>query len=165
MTAMHIIEISKKDRVPDAEGLDIVHGVADLKIAVRAVRVIQVYILEGALSGARLKRIAENILVDPVIEDYKILKMKTLPVRKRFRDSEKSDWSVLKTFHHGVTDNVGMTALEAIRNLGTAGVESVSTGKRYLIAGPLAFGDARKIADRLLANPLIESCVIEKLRV
>ena len=162
---MFLIEITKKENVPDAEGNDTLHGIADLQIAAESVRVDQVYLLEGRLKPSELKHIAEMALVDPIIEDYSIRKIDSLPAGRKFPGSEKSSWSVLKTFHHGVTDNVGQTTLEAIRNLGVRNVDSVMTGKRYRISGgTLSFDDAGKIASRLLANPLIESFVIEKIR-
>jgi phosphoribosylformylglycinamidine (FGAM) synthase PurS component len=162
---MYLIEVSKKDRVTDAEGNDARHGIADLQLRAETVRVDQVYMLEGRLAAGDLRRIAESVLTDPIIEDFTVRKAAALPKQRPFRDAEKGPWSVLKTFHHGVTDNVGQTTLEAIRNLGIGPVAAVTTGKRYRIGGPLPFGDARKIATRLLANPLIESCVIEKDRM
>jgi len=159
---MHIIEIAKKDRVPDAEGADTRQGIADLRIETSAVRVNQVYLLEGGLTASDLKHIAENVLVDPVIEDAVIRRNASLPKQKSFRDSDKAQWSVLKTFHHGVTDNVGHTTLEAIRNLGMKKVGSVITAKRYRISGRMSFAEIRGLSTRLLSNPLIESCVIEK---
>jgi len=159
---MHIIEIAKMDGVPDAEGGDARHGIADLGIEVPDVRVDQVYLLEGSMSAADLKRVADKVLLDPIIETAVIRKGASLPRQRRFKDSVRAEWSVLKTFHHGVTDNVGQTTLEAIHNLGTKNVVSVMTAKRYRVSGRIPFSDISKIATRFLSNPLIESCVIEK---
>ena len=57
-----------------------------------------------------------------------------------------------------ILDPQGQAVANALPRLGVAGVESVRIGKRIEIqfAGDADLDQARDIADRLLANPVIE---------
>ena len=59
-------------------------------------------------------------------------------------------------FRPGVTDAVGETALKGSRDLGVAGIESVDTGRGYILAGSLIRSQVDTICRRLLANDVIE---------
>lgn len=65
-----------------------------------------------------------------------------------------------------ILDPQGQAVANALPRLGVTGVESVRIGKRIEIdfAGEADLDHARQIADKLLANPVIEDftlCVVE----
>jgi phosphoribosylformylglycinamidine synthase len=76
-------------------------------------------------------------------------------------------FSVLVEVHlrHGIADPQGATIERALPALGLSGVTGVRSGKafRFEIAAPdeaSALAQATVVADRLLANPVIEESVV-----
>ena len=76
-------------------------------------------------------------------------------------------FSVLVEVHlrHGIADPQGATIERALPALGLTGVTGVRSGKafRFEIAAPdeaSALAQATVVADRLLANPVIEESVV-----
>jgi phosphoribosylformylglycinamidine (FGAM) synthase PurS component len=159
---MFSIEIFKKKEIPDAEGNDVLASIRDFKINAETVRVGQYYILEGSPTPVELERIARDILLDPVIEEFSIQSV-SLPVQEKIDADAHGPWEVLKLFHFGVTDNVGETTLNAIKEAGITTVSHVMTGKKYRIGPDLALKHIKEISARILANAIIESCTFRKI--
>ena len=72
-------------------------------------------------------------------------------------------------FKPGVLDPQGETIKHALFNLGYRGVETVRTGKLFWVeleseAVENALQTARQLADKLLANPVIENFKVEPNR-
>jgi phosphoribosylformylglycinamidine synthase len=61
-----------------------------------------------------------------------------------------------------ILDPQGQAVANALPRLGVAGVQSVRIGKRIEIefAGAADLGQAQEIADKLLANPVIEEFTV-----
>ena len=61
-----------------------------------------------------------------------------------------------------ILDPQGQAVANALPRLGVVGVESVRIGKRIEIdfAGPVDLARAEEIADKLLANPVIEDYAV-----
>jgi phosphoribosylformylglycinamidine synthase II len=144
------IEVGFKKGVRDALGEKVRRRIVEhLRINVDEVTTIDVYIVEGNLSRAEIRQIAEGPLTDPVIQKYGINR----GLAAAF------DWLIEVGFRPGVTDNVGRTATEAIRTLlgnGAGKTARVYTSRQYVIRGRIRREEAERIASGLLANELIE---------
>lgn len=107
-----------------------------------------IFLIKGTLSPANLQKVARELLVDPVTQDFYAGK-RALP---------RGAVSVEVWFKDGVTDTVGETARKGMADLGIAGEFSVSTAKRYLLYGKnISKKKTEAIATRLLANEVIQT--------
>ncbi|MDI6776521.1 MAG: AIR synthase-related protein [Syntrophales bacterium] len=144
------IEIGFKEGVRDALGEKVRRRIVEhLQIHIDEVETIEVYTIDGQLTGEELKKVATGPLSDPIIHDFAI----NMGLADRF------DWLIEVGFKPGVTDNVGKTAREAIELLlgkPSEHLAGVYTSRQYVIRGPIGRTDAEKIASALLANELIE---------
>ncbi|WP_371803843.1 AIR synthase-related protein [Candidatus Lokiarchaeum ossiferum] len=124
---------------------DIIH---DLNISdVSKVEVINVYTIEGGnLTREELNFLGKEVFSDPIVENFEI-------------DQQLATvfpGSILEVgFKPGVTDNVGMTAVEAIKDAIGKDVKAVYSSKQYLLHG-VEPKTAEIIAKDLIANQLIE---------
>jgi len=148
------IEVGFKEGIRDALGEKIKKRISeDLGIEAREVKTIDVYTIDAALSNEQLNFLGENLFSDPVIQEFSIQE----PLAKDF------DWLVEVGFKPGVTDNVGKTTKEAIKDvlkIEFGKNEAVYTSKQYLISGErLTKENIERIARDLLANELIQRWV------
>lgn len=144
-----IAVVIRKD-VVDAVGEGLRGDILDLGIGgVERVRFVRLYALHGALSATDLDRITAGLLADPVTQEHLEIIDAGLPVAP-------GEWGVEVWLRPGVTDAVGETALKGSRDLGVEGIESVDTGRGYILAGPLVRTQVDAICRRLLANDVIE---------
>ncbi len=151
----HRIEVGFKEGIRDALGEKIKKRInEDLGIEVREVKTIDVYTIDAALSNEQLNFLGENLFSDPVIQEFSVQE----PLAKDF------DWLVEVGFKPGVTDNVGKTTKEAIKDvlkIEFGKNEAVYTSKQYLISGEkLNQKDLERIARDLLANELIQQWIV-----
>lgn len=151
-----VIQIGFKKKVADVAGNSVRKRIIeDLKIAgVEAIRTIDVYTIDKALSKAQLIVIKRE-LTDPVIQISSL--------NKPLARAGDFDWLVEVGYKPGVTDNVGKTAMEAIEDM--LGVkfqdgEAVYTSRQYLFKGELSREEIVRICRDLLANELIERWTI-----
>lgn len=144
------IEVKYKDNVPDPIGNSVKKRIHDfLGINVDNVLTVDCYNIDYDLSDEEIEKLSKNILCDPIIQTYSY---KT-PLAKDFT------FAVEVGFRPGVTDNVAKTAAEAIHDL--LGINTtVFTSKQYLINGNITKEQATTIANKLLANDLIEKAII-----
>ncbi|MCY3771470.1 MAG: phosphoribosylformylglycinamidine synthase subunit PurS [Gemmatimonadetes bacterium] len=144
------IAVANRKDVVDAVGESLRGDILDLGInGVERVRHVRLYTLHGELSTAELDRITTGLLADPVTQEHLKIDAAGLPV-------ESGQWGVEVWFRQGVTDAVGETALKGSRDLGVTGIESVDTGRGYILGGPLDRPQIDTICRRLLANDVIE---------
>lgn len=163
---MYIVEITRKNGIFDPEAKDALHGILDLKIQADDVKVSQVYIISGKIKTTEAKAIAEKVLLDPIIENFKVSAY-TPEENIPYPSQEKGSWEILKLFQQGVTDNVGETTLSMIHNLKFKNVDTVHTGKKFIIrngTSGLTYSDAEKAGLRVLANTIIETINIRKIK-
>ncbi len=149
------IEVGFKRGVRDAIGESVRKRIReDLSIALKEVRVINIYTIDAYSSKEQLKILGENLFADPVTQEFSIDK----PLAKDF------NWLLEIGFKPGVTDNVGKTAKEAIGDISKEKFkpgEAVYTSKQYLISGKeLKRENIDNIAKNLLANDLIQHWLI-----
>ena len=153
------IEVALKDGLVDATGLALESDIRDHGIdAIRGVRVVQVYLIEGDLEPAAATRIARDQIVDPVAEVFRV--DDPLPVPDPPHETNGHgpapvhEIKVIKK--PGVTDPVGESARRQLQTLGTE-VAAVRTARRVFLYGELDEAAQREIAERILSNPLIET--------
>ncbi len=148
------IEVSTYDKWRDSRGESVKKQIHNfLKLPVDKVRTRDVYTLSSDITRGEASKIAAE-LSNPVLQ--KGIVGETA--------GTGCDWLIVVGFRPGVTDNVGRSAHEAIgdiigRNLRED--EFVFSSVEYLINGKsLDKNDAETIANKLLANELIETIAI-----
>jgi phosphoribosylformylglycinamidine synthase len=144
------VEIKNKPGVFDAVGEGIKKDILDLNISgVEAVKTIDVYILEGKIGESEIKRICQELLADPITQDYRY--------NGTFEEKNQKGLYVVEISHRpGVMDPVEESARKGVRDLGISGINSVKTAKKYLIRGDVVSDDLRTIAEKLLYNKVIQ---------
>jgi phosphoribosylformylglycinamidine synthase len=151
------IEVSVKARFPDPEGDRLEKDIRDIGIpTVKQARVSDVYLLEGELNEAEVIKIGQELLADPVVEDFS---WGEGPLSLL----EGGDTHVIEVaYNPGVTDPVAGSVGKAIRDLSIATVTSVKTARKYSIRGDLSERDLQSIRDKLLVNSLIQHVVTKR---
>ena len=153
---VHRIEVAIKPGVLDSAGKELKRAIVeDLALDVDSVRTVKVFTIEADLNGTELRRLGEGLFADPIVEHFTI----NQPIATDF------DWLIEVGFKPGVTDNVGKTSLEGMRDMFGRSFnegEGVYTSKQYLLRTKLEREDIERTASGLLANSLIERWVIRK---
>ena len=157
MSLLFRIEVSVKAGFPDPEGDRLEKGIRDIGITtVRQARVSDVYLLEGELDEAEVGRIGQELLADPLVEDFS---WGEGPLSR----IEGGDTHVIEVaYNPGVTDPVEESIGKAIRDLGIATVTSVKTARKYSLRGDLSEETLQSICDKLLVNSLIQHAVMKR---
>jgi len=151
------IEVSVKASFPDPEGDRLEMDIRDIGITtVKQARVSDVYLLEGELDEAEVTKIGQELLADPVVEDFS---WGEGPLSR----IEGGDAHVIEVaYNPGVTDPVKESVGKAIRDLGIATVTSVKTARKYSLRGELSEETLQSICDKLLVNSLIQHVVTKR---
>jgi|Deesub1362B_J571_1020462.scaffolds.fasta_scaffold00265_3 phosphoribosylformylglycinamidine synthase len=138
------IEVGFKERIIDARGEKTKRRIIeDLGIRIEKVKTADVYTILGELEEEEIRKICEELFCDPLIQEYSINE----PLNR------EHDWIVEIGFKPGVTDNVGKTSEEGIKDLIGKSVR-VFTSTLYFLKG-VSRDEAERIAKELLANELI----------
>ena len=152
---IHRIEIRPKEGFgnPHAEG--VFSEIKELGIeSVEGVRSARLFFLVGDLSADDARRVGEELLGDPVVEEFKLGDSE--PDAKDRGGGAADPEAVIEVhLRPGVMDPVAASTEGAIRDMGLD-VDSVCTGRRYELSGRISTPDRRIIATKLLANPVIE---------
>jgi phosphoribosylformylglycinamidine synthase len=141
---IHRIEVTAAPGHADPKADALRRDASALGMTLTSARTSQVYLIEAALSAAQVRTVGEQLLADPVTEQF------------RLGASPATPNAQLVEVHPlpGVMDPVAQSVQTAIREL--VGVEArVSTGWRYDLAG-IDGAHADTLASRLLANPVIQ---------
>jgi len=151
---IHRIEIKTKEGFSDPHAAGVHHQIAELGInSVSAVRSVRLFFLIGELSADDARRIADDLLIDPVIDEYDLA---TGGRRAAQAVSRPAGAGVIEVhLKGGVMDPVAASCVQAIRDMGLP-IEAVRTARRYELSGELSEERKRTIATKLLANPVIE---------
>jgi phosphoribosylformylglycinamidine synthase len=146
------IEIRNKRGVFDPFGTGVKKDIEDLGIVgVKRVSTSQVFIISGDISIEDAHRIAQELLTDPITQEYKIgegLRVKGEGLRV-----------VEIAYNPGVMDPVEESTKKAIKDLGISGVESVKTERKYFIEGKITEAQFKTICEKLLYNKVIQHVV------
>ncbi len=146
------VEVREKDGFYDALGESVRRDILDLGFgkSVKEVKTVQVYLLSGQLDGIDIKRICENLLIDPVTQDYSC----------DGSIHDEKDFKVVEVaYNPGVMDPVEESAIKAILDLGIDGIRTVRTAKKYLIKGSLSHNEINSIAEKIIYNKVIQHLV------
>ena len=158
------IEVIHKEDCKDPDGLSALADIRDLGIeAVQEVHAIDVFLVDGHLSLDDARKLAEDLFLDPVVQQYRICGP----------DQETWDWAEGGEVHTievkrktGVMDPVEQSALKGAADLGLAdSIESVRTAEKYLLKGDLSSQQLDQIAWKTLANDTIEEVHIDEPEV
>jgi len=147
---MDIIEVRNKQGVSDVFGHDVRKSIKEMGIqGIEEAFASELYGFEGSSGDDELRYIAENILVDSVIQEYFL---------NGENQSAGEGGFVIDIFYKkGVTDSVADTVKTAVRNAGIKTDIAVSTGKRYYLTGGVTGEEIESVCMKLLANPLIQN--------
>ena len=153
--ARYKIETSTKKDLLDARGKEVEKDILDLGISkVKSVRYSQVYCLEGEIDKDKIGKIVHRLLIDPVTQDSIINQIDG--IEGKGNTSKDGDFVIEVYYKKGVTDAVGDSVKKGIEDLSIDGIQSAQTGHKYVISGALKKDDVSKIAERLLANKVVQ---------
>ncbi|MFH1478896.1 MAG: phosphoribosylformylglycinamidine synthase subunit PurL [Candidatus Omnitrophota bacterium] len=146
------IEIYNKRGVFDPFGSGVKKDILDLGInSVKQVTQSRVFIISGNVSKEDVDRIAGELLIDPITQNYRLLEKSKL--------KEQGARVVEVAYNPGVMDPVEESTIRAIKDLGIYSVDSVTTEKRYFIKGDLTDSEFKVICEKLLYNKVIQHVV------
>lgn len=152
------IEVAEKEGFYDAIGRSVKHDIRDLRIncRIKEVKTVQVYLLDGRIDEYSVKKICENLLIDPITQKYSY----------RGNVLDERPFKVVEVaYNAGVMDPVEDSASKAIGDLGISGVDTVKTAKKYLIKGNLSYSQIHSIAEKILYNKVIQHAVKGKSEI
>lgn len=137
----------------DVEGMRIAADAADLGLSGPwRIAASRGFLVEGTLTRDELRRAAEAVLVDPVVETFTI---------RPGRDAWDGPGAVVHVLPKpGVTDPEGHSARTILRDLGFD-AQDVRTIRTYRIAGPAEA--LPRLIRRVLANDAVEQAVVGSL--
>jgi phosphoribosylformylglycinamidine synthase len=155
----------------DGRAVELLGRIAQLKVAdVEGVRIDTLYFLRSAsddaagdaLTAADVQRIAEELLVDPVVEAYR---WRPVAVTDTDDDDATDVGHVVEvSYRPGVTDPVAKHLLKRARLLGVEGLAAVTTGTRYTFDGDLTPEALHTIAQGVLCNDVIQTYALGPMR-
>lgn len=151
------IEVKDKEGVFNSSCEGLKAEIKDFGLGeVQDVRIKNVYFLIGSLTQQEARRIAEELLIDSIIQEYKIFAENETPLIPE-------GYSPLQIIYKpGVMDPVEESTLKGIRDLGINSVSSVRTAKKYLFKGTLSRNTLLGLAEKLFYNKLIQSVLPEE---
>jgi phosphoribosylformylglycinamidine synthase II len=151
------IEVSVKAGFPDPEGDRLEMDIRDIGItAVKQARVSDVYLLEGELDEVEVRKIGQELLADPVVEDFS---WSEGPLSR----IEGGNAHVIEVaYNPGVTVPLEESVGKAIHDLGIATVTSMKTARKYSLRGDLSEETLQSICDKLLVNSLVQHVVTKR---
>lgn len=151
------IEVKNKTNILDPVGAGIKRDIIDLGInTVNDVKMVQVYVLEGDLTAQDVKKIADELLADLIIQTSIYGKIDD----KKFQIKPQNSHHVIEVaYNPGVMDPWEESTRKGICDLGISNLNSVKTGRKYLIHGELNKQQIDLIGDKLLYNKVIQHIV------
>jgi phosphoribosylformylglycinamidine synthase len=161
----HCIEVFWRTAEPDGRAVDLSLQIAQIGIErVQSVRVSELTFIRGDLSAAEVERLADELLVDPIVEGYRWWSGRTVAALQARRSADQgADLSVEVGYRPGVTDPVADRLRRRTRTLGIGSVEAAATGTRYVFTGHLSERDLREIAEQVLCNDVIQTYTLGPL--
>ncbi len=152
------IEVSNQKGFPDKHGEHVCHDVKDIGIAgVSKVRYCTVYKIDGDVTGLDVTRIASELLIDPITEEYAA---DTLEAAGKIKPA-KGEHIIEVWLKNGVTDTVAESVQKAVKDLGINAPLKVKTGHKFTVVGSAAVSTVKQIAEKLLANPMVQEYSIQ----
>ncbi|KPK43105.1 MAG: phosphoribosylformylglycinamidine synthase, partial [Phycisphaerae bacterium SG8_4] len=134
-------------------GQSVLEDIKELGISVvQAVQSAKVFLIEADFDEDFAKRLARELLADPVCEEYYI---------GRSGPPAGLAKATLIEVHlkSGVTDPVAESVMTAVADMGVE-AEHVRTARKYVLLGEIGPQQIETIAKKILSNDCIEDCVI-----
>ena len=164
------IEVFTKEHFTDSIGNEIASEVEHVGItSVDEIRMVQVYLVEGDLSGEDIERVCSELLIDGLTQDYICIDgppnqpdgEQAGEIKYGTKWQGNNVHTIEVTRKRGVMDPVDSTVVKGIKDLGLI-ARSVKTAKRFLLAGKITTDQLETIASKVLANKIIEDVFIDK---
>jgi phosphoribosylformylglycinamidine synthase subunit PurS len=151
-----IIEVCSKKKVPDVFGQEVRRSIEETGISkIKDVLTSELYCFEGVLKRRELVRIAEDILVDPISQEFLL--------NNEGAGRRAGVYRIVDIFYkNGVTDTVAETIMVALKDAGMTSVVSAATGRRYYLKGNLSDSEVKSICINVLMNPSIQDYSVLK---
>ncbi|NLG11719.1 MAG: hypothetical protein GX554_01625 [Elusimicrobia bacterium] len=154
MIKRYLIEVHNKKDILDVFRKGMINDIKEQGISgVQDIAISDLYRIEGDISLKEIKKIAEDVLRDRIIQESFVTE--GLAVQKKGYDV-----AIDVFYKKGVTDAVADTVSFAAKDAGITADIKVSTGKRYYIKGKITKDDIELICERLLANRLVQDYYI-----
>ncbi len=128
-----------------------------------AAHVSNLYFLRGDLDHDQVSLIAEQLLVDPVVERYRVASLPAPTGATPEDGAARADGIIEVGFHPGVTDPVATHLLHRARAVGVQGLAAATTGTRYRFEGDLDPATLHRIAREVLCNEVIQSYTLGEI--
>ena len=155
------IEIKDKSGIFDAAGDSVLKDILDCGIySVKEVKVTQVYLISGDVVRDGAKKIACELLADPIVQDYFIYSDDHSKV-----PSVRGCKTIEISYNPGVMDPVEESTLKGIHDLNVGVASAVRTSKKYLIYGNPSENELDFITNKVLMNKLIQHVVLDPAAV
>jgi len=144
------IEIGIREQLKDVVGENLKHKIEEeLKIKIDSVHFVETYNIDAELSQEELEKISKEVISDPILQNYSYGK----PLHENL-------WKIEIGFLPGITDNVGKTAKEAIKD-GIGREVDVYYSKVYAFRGEMD-EEKLEVITALLFNPLVEKAMFHR---
>ncbi|MCS7113575.1 MAG: phosphoribosylformylglycinamidine synthase subunit PurS [Nitrososphaerota archaeon] len=115
---------------------------------VERVKVVQGFRLSGDLREEDVKLLCEELLHDPIVQEYTYF-------LEGERDIRLDGWVIEVRYKPGVFDSLASSVVEASKIIGVDKLSYVETFTLYVLNGCLDYDKVELIARRCLANPII----------
>jgi len=134
--------------------------IQDLGISgVESVKTIQVFQIVGRLEEEDIRKLCEELLYDPIIQQYSYIEgLDASPLFKT-----PNSWAVEVKLKPGVFDSLAESVFKGAEVIGIYNIEKVETYMVYLIRGNLNEEKIEALCRRCLANPIIHNYKIYPL--
>ena len=149
---IHRIEVSAKPGRRDTRGEKLARQIAQAGLGgVTGVAVTDLYFIEGGLDGSGLRRLADTLLVDDILEAAHI-----------GASAASGAHTIEVTLLPGVTDSAAESLRQGADVIGLSGLGQIAVGQRYGLSGTLSAADATAIAERLIINTVVQTYSVDK---
>ncbi|MFH1256532.1 MAG: phosphoribosylformylglycinamidine synthase subunit PurS [Candidatus Diapherotrites archaeon] len=153
---VHRIEVGVKEGFKDTVAESVKSSIEeDLGIkGIESMAFFDVYYIHMRLTESEAREVAENVLIDPIINSYSL----------NNESADGFDWAIEVQLHANVTDNLGIVAKQATEELLARKLEGeIRTARKFLLKARISEKETRSICTDLLANEVIESYNVKKL--
>jgi len=154
------IELIHKQDHKDPAGLAALADIHDLGVTdVADVRAVDVFLVDGELTGAELDTLVRRVFLDPVVQQYRVCGMGQTAWPWAEGDGVHAIEVKRKP---GVMDPVQASAMRGAADAGLADkVELIRTARKFLVRGELSAEQLDRVAWKALGNAAIEEVHID----
>ena len=146
----YTIEVGFRNELEDPREAGVLAGIRDLGVrSIDAVRVSDVYWLDGELTSVELDAIGARVLSDPVAQVFAW-------DGTHVRGNEPWLCALVVTYNRGVSDPLEATILKGMEDIGIAKGGRARSGVRYVLYGSASAEQIELITTQLLLNPIVQ---------